>query len=149
MIKEFFEEWGVDTSLASRGGIVEKKRQQEPVRQIWMLQRSSGKLGARLGKTTGWIHRKHLKHKNVKMIPDASYEKIDNQGLWYKVKDGETKLLAVDHIVSCVGQEPLDDLYQPLEQKGIVVHKVGGSFKAKELDAKFAIDQATRLAIKV
>ena len=45
----------------------------------------------------------------VNMLAGVSYEKIDDQGLHLKV-DGESRLLDVDNVVVCAGQEPLNDL---------------------------------------
>jgi 2,4-dienoyl-CoA reductase (NADPH2) len=48
--------------------------------------------------------------------------------------------------VICAGQEPLRELQQGLEESGIEYSLVGGACEARELDAKRAIDQATRTA---
>ena len=48
---------------------------------ITLCQRSKGKLGAGLGKTTGWIHRSSLKQNGVVMLPECRYERIDDVGL--------------------------------------------------------------------
>ena len=53
-------EWGVAPDFDGSGGLA-KPRPEAPARQLWLLQRSPGKPGARLGKTTGWIHRAALK----------------------------------------------------------------------------------------
>ena len=45
-------------------------------REVTLMQRKSGKLGAGLGKTTGWIHRATLKMNGVRMIGDVNYERI-------------------------------------------------------------------------
>ena len=143
-IKAFMHEWGVDMTYRERGGIA-LNPPEEPVREIFLLQRSSGKLGARLGKTTGWIHRTALKKKQVKMIGNAAYTGIDDEGFHITI-DGKQEVLPVDHVIICAGQEPLRALYAPLQAKGIKVHLIGGADEAKELDAKRAIDQGARLA---
>ncbi len=102
-------------------------------------------MGKRLGKTTGWIHRSSLKHKQVQMISGVTYDFIDDEGLHLTV-EGKPVLLAVDTVVICAGQIELKDLYEPLKQAGKSVHLVGGAYKALELDARHAIDQACRLA---
>ncbi|MCV9385159.1 NADPH-dependent 2,4-dienoyl-CoA reductase [Reichenbachiella ulvae] len=146
---EFLKEWGVDPTNEVRGGIEGiKPKAHASKRKVWMFQRSKGKMGARLGKTTGWIHRLALKNKKVKMITAVTYDKIDDQGLHY-TRDGKSQMLEVDHIVLCAGQLSEDSLYEQLKEKGAIVHKVGGAAEALELDAKRAIDQATRLATKV
>ncbi len=98
-----------------------------------------------MGKTTGWIHRTTLQHKKVEMIGGVTYEAIDDQGLHIKTKEG-SRLLAVDSIIVCAGQVSLNALYQSLKKVGITVHLIGGAYKAAELDAKNAIEQACRLA---
>jgi 2,4-dienoyl-CoA reductase (NADPH2) len=113
-----------------------------------MLKRSKGKFGGKLGKTTGWIHRSTLKKKNVQFINRVQYTKIDDQGLHY-VQNEESKVLEVDHIVICAGQNPLKELLLPLENNGLKVHVIGGADVAAELDAKRAIDQGARLAAKL
>ncbi len=79
-IEDFMEEWGVDMAYKNRGAIMEIEPTKSP-REVFLLQRSKGKLGERLGKTTGWIHRSALKMKRVKMISDVGYQKIDDTGL--------------------------------------------------------------------
>ena len=109
------------------------------------LQRSPGKLGARLGKTTGWIHRATLKSKGVRMLAGVEYIGLDDAGLRIRI-DGVEQLLPVDHVVICAGQEPLRELLEPLRAAGRPVHVIGGADLALELDAKRAIDQGSRLA---
>ena len=121
-------------------------------RQVTLLQRKAGKLGAGLGKTTGWIHRAALKMKNVQMVSDINYERIGahDGALGLFVTHGERRtdgeVIACDTIVLCAGQEPLRELQAPLEAAGVKVHLIGGAHEAGELDAKRAIDQGTRLA---
>jgi 2,4-dienoyl-CoA reductase (NADPH2) len=112
---------------------------------VYLLQRKGTKPGAGLGKTTGWIHRRALKMKKVEMIPGARYDLIDDRGLHFSVGE-KRSVLEVDNVVLCAGQEPLRELQQPLATAGILVHLVGGADVAAELDAKRAINQATRLA---
>ncbi|MEP3389030.1 MAG: NADPH-dependent 2,4-dienoyl-CoA reductase [Reichenbachiella sp.] len=143
-IEDFMHEWGVDIKNEHRGGLV-KPEMPKSKREIVMLQRSEGKMGAKLGKTTGWIHRTTLKHKQVKMITHVTYDKIDDEGLHITIK-GEQQVLPVDHIILCAGQLPENSLVTTLEQEGVNVAKIGGADVAAELDAKRAIDQASRLA---
>lgn len=144
-IEDFMHEWGVDIKNEERGGLV-KPEMPKAKREIFMLQRSEGKMGERLGKTTGWIHRTTLKHKQVKMITNVSYDKIDDEGLHITINGKEQQVLPVDHIILCAGQLPENTLVAELEQKGLKVTKIGGADVAAELDAKRAIDQASRLA---
>ncbi len=140
----FMEEWGVDTAY-QKGGALTKPHPEPSPRTIYLLQRTKGKVGAKLGKTTGWIHRSSLKMKKVETIDGVTYEKIDDQGLHINI-DGFYKLLEVDNIVICAGQEPLNALFEPLKEAGISTHIIGGAFEARELDAKMAIEQGSKLA---
>lgn len=146
----WMKEWGVGDPSQSRGGIV-KPDVTPPARQVTLLQRKASQPGKGLGKTTGWIHRAALKKKKVEMLAGANYEGIDEKGL--HVTFGEKRenptLIECDTIVLCTGQIPLRELQAPLEAQGVKVHLVGGAFEAGELDAKRAIDQATRLAVLI
>ena len=146
-LDEWMKEWGVTDPALSRGGVTQAEVT-SAARQVTLLQRKAGKPGAGLGRTTGWIHRAVLKTKQVKMIPGVNYERISEQGLHisYGEKRERPEVIAVDHIILCAGQEPLRELQAPLAATGIKVHLVGGAEVASELDAKRAINQATRLA---
>ncbi len=143
-VEAFAKEWGIDTGFEQAGGVVAPQAAPSP-RTVYLCQRSKGKVGAKLGKTTGWIHRTELRKKGVEMISNVTYQSIDDLGLHLLV-DGESKLLEVDQIIVCAGQEPLKTLYTPLEKKGCEVYLIGGADEARELDAKRAIEQAARLA---
>nr|WP_129954421.1 NADPH-dependent 2,4-dienoyl-CoA reductase [Rahnella sp. RFA10(1/100)] len=145
----FSQEWGIDQSLTHRGGLAPQGPQPEPAaRDIVLLQRKTTKVGAGLGKTTGWIHRASLLQRGVKMQSGVSYERIDDAGL-HLMMNGEPVCLEVDNIIICAGQEPQRALYQPLQEAGQTVHLIGGADVAVELDARRAIDQGTRLALKI
>ncbi|MGB3392724.1 MAG: FAD/NAD(P)-binding oxidoreductase, partial [Stenotrophomonas sp.] len=137
-------EWGVDPSFETRGSLA-KPQPERPARQVWLLQRSPGKPGARLGKTTGWIHRATLKAKGVKMLGGVEYLGVDDGGLRIRV-DGSEQVLDVGTVVVCAGQEPRRELAAALHAAGRSVHVIGGADVAAELDAKRAIDQGSRLA---
>ncbi|WP_150237123.1 NADPH-dependent 2,4-dienoyl-CoA reductase [Nocardiopsis quinghaiensis] len=142
--EEFLRKWGVDTDPASPGGLREPERPAPP-RTVHLLQRKSTKVGAGLGKTTGWIHRLELRHRDVEMVAGADYDRIDDEGLHLTV-DGEKRVLDVDTVVLCTGQDPRRDLAGELAAAGRGAHLIGGTDEATELDAKRAIDQGTRLA---
>lgn len=145
-IPAFMQEWGIDMTFSSRGGIEGMQAQPTPSpREIYLLQRKSTKIGAGLGKTTGWAHRVGLKNKGVQMIVGCEYLKIDDGGLHIKVNN-EVQVLAVDNIVVCAGQDPLQELVAGLTKP---FHLIGGADVAVELDAKRAIAQGTQLAAKV
>ncbi|MEU1346753.1 NADPH-dependent 2,4-dienoyl-CoA reductase [Streptomyces sp. NPDC005795] len=140
----FFRQWGVDTEYRERGGLGTAERPKSP-RTVHLLQRKASKVGAGLGKTTGWIHRTELRHRGVTMIAGVGYDRIDDDGLHVTV-DGEQHLLPVDTIVLCAGQEPRRELYEELLAAGRPAHLIGGADVAAELDAKRAIRQGTELA---
>lgn len=143
-IEAYRAQWGIDPQYAHRGGITAPQISKTP-RQIWLLQRSKGKVGERLGKTTGWAHRLTLKKHGVQMLSEVQYTKIDDQGLHLTVK-GEAQILPADHIVICAGQERRDGLYKPLQEAGIPVYLIGGAKEASELDAKRAIAEGLEIA---
>jgi 2,4-dienoyl-CoA reductase (NADPH2) len=136
-------EWGVD----GNGALTKPKPDPSP-RQVFLLQRKEGRIGAGLGKTTGWVHRAALKSKRVEQIPGVNYERIDDEGLHITFGKDRSKprTLAVDNVVICAGQESHRDLADTLRAAGKSVHLIGGADVAAELDAKRAIDQGTRLA---
>jgi 2,4-dienoyl-CoA reductase (NADPH2) len=80
------------------------------------------------------------------MWSGVAYEGIDDDGLHVRV-GGEAKLLRVDTVVVCAGQEPQRELAGPLEAAAIAHTVIGGADVAAELDAKRAIDQGTRVAL--
>lgn len=142
-IPAFMAEWGIDMTFHARGGVegMTPKIEKSP-REIMLLQRKSTKVGAGLGKTSGWAHRTGLRNKGVRMIPGCEYHKFDDQGLHLSI-DGEEQILAVDNLIICAGQDPLRALEAGLEKP---YHLIGGADVAMELDAKRAIDQGTRLS---
>ena len=145
--QKFYDEWGIDTSYAHVGGLKQPVLEQSD-REIYLLQRKAKAVGASLGKTTGWIHRTGLKHRDVKMIAGASYDKIDDQGLHITVNDQPT-VLEVDHVIICAGQESYTAMYDQLKADGKNVHLIGGAKEAGELDAKRAIRQGAELAATI
>ena len=144
---KFYEEWGIDTDYAQAGGL-RHARVEAPARRVHLLQRKAAKVGDQLGKTTGWIHRASLKARRVAMHSGVSYERIDDAGL-HLTLDGEARVLDVDHVVVCAGQEPLRELHDALRAAGCAVHLIGGADVAAELDAKRAILQGTSLAASI
>ena len=142
-------EWGVGDPSDARGGVAGvRAKPAPPAREIMLLQRKTGKPGAGLGKTTGWIHRTALKMKRVQMLGGVRYDRIDDAGLHITIAD-QPQTLAVDTVVLCTGQEPRRDLLAPLQAAGLKVQLIGGADVAAELDAKRAIRQATLLALSL
>lgn len=141
---QFFDEWGIDITGESRGGIKSPDVLESP-REVFLLQRKKEKPGKRLGKTTGWIHRSSLKHRHVQMFSGVTYECINDRGL-HVVMDERSHVFEVDSVIICTGQVESQALFDPLKTAGQTVHLVGGAYKALELDARHAISQACRLA---
>ncbi|MFG3365553.1 FAD-dependent oxidoreductase [Streptomyces sp. NPDC048156] len=140
----YFRQWGVDMDYQERGGLAKPERPAPP-RAVHLLQRKTSKVGAGLGKTTGWIHRTELRHRGVTMVAGATYDRIDDAGLHVTV-DGNSTVIPVDTVVLCTGQEPQRGLYDDLLSAGREAHLIGGADVAAELDAKRAIRQGTELA---
>ncbi len=148
-VAKFLDEWGIDHNLEARGGIegIEPKGEPSP-REVTLMQRKETKVGAKLGKTTGWIHRLTLKHKNVKMINGIQYNKISDEGLHITRKE-KAEVMDVDTIILCAGQLSKRDLLEPLEKLGKKPILIGGADFANELDAKRAIKQGSEVAAKL
>ena len=145
-VTQFMSQWGIDMTMQARGGVAEIPQNIEASpREIYLLQRKTSKVGAGLGKTTGWVHRTGLQQKKVNMLAGCEYQAIDDQGLHLTV-GGEAQVLDVDHIIVCAGQDPNQSLSQGLERP---YHLIGGAQKASQLDAKRAIRQGTLLAIEL
>ena len=156
-IADFWREWGIDSKQSARGGLLpqEVQHHKKPKRQVHLLQRKQGKLGANLGRTTGWIHRATLKAGNVNMINGVSYDKVDIDGNLHYTKNNTKHVLDVDTIVLCAGQVEERTLQELVAVKNNArldsrnVYTIGGAEEAGELDAKQAIDMGTRLALKI
>lgn len=138
-------EWGIDLQARQHGGLV-KPEAAHPVREIFLLQRKASKVGAGLGKTSGWVHRATLQRNHVKMMAGVEYQKVDDQGLHISV-GGQQHILDVDHVILCAGQESLTELMpDQISESGPRFHKIGGAALASELDAKRAIKEGAELA---
>lgn len=162
-VEDFWKEWGVDPNQNYRGGLSKDGPtlpHGTPKKSVFLMQRKKGKVGATLGRTTGWIHRASLKNSTkVESISGVkSYDKIDDNGnLVYTIVNkqtgqAETRILEVDTIVLCAGQ--LEERTLEIGSKSVQklhnkVYPIGGAYKAGELDAKRAIDMGTRLAHKI
>ena len=150
-ILDFQKKWGIDKNWGSeknkdKSGLTTPNPPM-PTREIYLLQRTE-KFGRSLGKTTGWIHKAEMKLGDVKMIGNAIYKKINDDGLHIEI-NGKTQVLAVDNIVICAGQKANNTLKTPLEKAKIKTHIIGGANDAKELDAKKAILEGLMLAEKI
>ncbi|SFU46390.1 NADPH-dependent 2,4-dienoyl-CoA reductase [Pseudoduganella namucuonensis] len=151
-VEHWTREWGVDLKATSGGGLVAPAAD-EPVRQLYLLQRKTSKVGAGLGKTSGWVHRAVLARNGVVMLAGVQYNKIDDHGLHITV-DGDERLLAVDNVIICAGQDSLAELMPAADAPQASgpdgrtprFHKIGGAALAAELDAKRAIKEGAELA---
>ncbi|MDV2077844.1 NADPH-dependent 2,4-dienoyl-CoA reductase [Marinobacter xestospongiae] len=147
------QEWGVAGDYEGPGGLAERQPMTSP-RKIYLMQRKTSKVGGGLGKTSGWVHRNSLKHRQVEMLAGCRYDRIDDDGLHITVtsRDGkqqESRVLAVDHVIICAGQESFRELHDQLTERGVNSHLIGGADVAEELDAKRAIRQGTEVAAQL
>ncbi len=151
-VDAYLDEWGIDRTLVARGGLVAPRphagAQSAPRRRVYLLQRKAGRLGAGLGKTTGWIHRASLKTRGVIMRGGVTYQRIDDDGLHIGTENGP-EVLAVDHVIICAGQESVNALAGELASAGKPVHVIGGALLAAELDAERAIREGVTLAARL
>ncbi|MBU2882200.1 FAD-dependent oxidoreductase [Psychrosphaera sp. B3R10] len=136
--------WGVDTDYSERGAI-KKQKEDQPTRKIYLMQRKNTKVGAGLGKTSGWVHRMELKRSGVDMMAGVEYKALTEEGLEIII-DGETRILDVDNVIVCAGQLSNTTLADELKALGADVEIIGGASYASELDAKRAIRQGAELA---
>jgi 2,4-dienoyl-CoA reductase (NADPH2) len=144
---DYFAEWGIDRTLTRPGGLA-PERAVASRRRVYLLQRKPGKLGATLGKTTGWIHRTALKHRGVVMRNGVSYESISDAGLHIRTDSG-MEVLEVDHVIICAGQLSENRLLADFAGSTRPVHVIGGALLAAELDAERAIREGTELAARI
>jgi 2,4-dienoyl-CoA reductase (NADPH2) len=151
-LNQWKTEWGISDPETDRGGLAPAgPKPQAPTRDVVMLQRKAEKVGRRLGKTTGWIHRATLQMKGVQMIAGVNYERIDSNGVHISfgpIRDNP-QLIVADNIIICAGQLPERSLADALNERGVNSHAIGGSDIASELDAKRAIDQGARVAAAI
>jgi 2,4-dienoyl-CoA reductase (NADPH2) len=149
-LKDWKAEWGVADPQEVRGALT-TPIPAPSAREVYLLQRTKGPQGKRLGKTSGWVHRASLKAKGVQQLSGVNYERIDDDGLHISFGRDRSppRLLEVDNVVICAGQEPVRDLEDGLRRRGINPHVIGGAAVAAELDAKRAIRQGTELAAKL
>lgn len=146
-LDEWLAHWGVGDPSVDRGGLSAKK-DRTPAREVWLLQRRTSTIGKDLGRTSGWAHRIVLKDSGVHHVTGVTYDRVDDAGLHVTV-DGEQRVLDVDHVVVCAGQESVRDLFDELAERGSSAHLIGGADVAAELDAKRAIKQGTEVAARL
>lgn len=146
-LDSWLREWNIDKSLSYSGGLLPSDDYISP-REVWLMQRRSGKVGKGPGRTTGWIHRRTLAKRGVHLWSGVEYHAIDDQGLHLMI-DGQARILEVDNIVICSGQTSVDSLSALLTEQGLTVHVIGGAEEAGEVDAKRVIRQGVELAAKL
>lgn len=137
---DWMAHWGVGDPSVHPGGLTERKAR-SPQREVTLIQRKTTPIGVGLGKTSGWAHRAVLKQSGVTQLSGATYDLIDDAGVHLTVH-GEHRLVEVDHVVVCAGQESVRDLVSDARPGWYVV---GGADVAAELDAKRAIKQGTEV----
>ena len=148
-IDTFAREWGIDFERHPRGGVTGVRPQvQAADRTVYLMQRKTDPVGKTLGRTTGWTHKATLAKRGVHMLNGVHYQAIDDDGLHTTVH-GEPTRFEVDTIIVCAGQEPLRSLFEDLTAAGLSAQLVGGAYQAQELDAKRAINQASRMAAEI
>ena len=158
-IEAFNKTWGIDTTGLVPGGL----KKGEPVigeREITMMQRGTGKVGGKLGATTGWIHRAALKHQKVTQIPGCTYESLNGNTLTYSIGE-KKKTMEVDSVILCAGQKSNREIYYQLKSQlvkpvgtlpsfaDVPIETVGGALLASELDAKRAIMEAHTATLRL
>ncbi|WP_410874848.1 FAD-dependent oxidoreductase [Nocardia sp. A7] len=150
-LDEWKEEWGVDSENEQAPGQLRKPKPSPAARDVVLLQRKSTPFGKDLGKTSGWVHRAALKAKGVEQVGGVNYDRIDDAGLHisFGEKRENPRVIEVDNVIVCAGQESVRELEEPLRAAGVDLHLIGGADLAAELDAKRAIDQGTRLAARL
>ncbi|MEV0063077.1 NADPH-dependent 2,4-dienoyl-CoA reductase [Nocardia sp. NPDC050718] len=150
-LDEWKEEWGVDSEDEQVRGQLKQPKPSPAARDVVLLQRKSTPFGKDLGKTSGWVHRAALKAKGVEQVGGVNYERIDDQGLHisFGEKHEKPRVIEVDNVIVCAGQESVRELEEPLRAAGVDLHLIGGADVAAELDAKRAIAQGTRLAARL
>lgn len=147
---EFFEQWGVDADANYQSnGALQPAHPPTPARQVYLLQRSKGKLGKSLNKTTGWVHKATIKQAGVIQMAGVTYDKVTEEGLWVTI-DGTSQLLRVDTVVLCVGQESVNHLMPQLGDTPKADYQViGGAKLSERLDAKRAIREGFEVAVRL
>lgn len=155
-VETWREHWGVTDPARHRGGILpakagtaadgpDHKHDERRSREVHLLQRKETKIGAGLGRTTGWVHRAELRRAGIIPHLGVTYHRIDEQGL-HITEDGQEQVIAVDTVVICAGQESnrslAEEILEARSGRSPRVHVVGGADVAAELDAERAIRQA-------
>jgi 2,4-dienoyl-CoA reductase (NADPH2) len=96
-------------------------------RPITIAQRSSKKIGYKLGRTTRWITMNELEAKGVQMLRSASLEGVCAEGVNLLVQ-GEHRTIPARTLVMATGQRPLHEtLCNALAQAGLRFTVIGAA----------------------
>ena len=144
-VSSFHKKWGVDLSGNSPGALV-KPAPKITDRRLHILYRSHQKPAASLGISTGWILRSTIKQQQVLMHEGCSYIKINDHGLHFSVNE-QHKVLPVDNVIICAGQETSVDVAALCTKKGIPFILIGGAKDSNNLDARRAISEGYALGL--
>lgn len=142
---DYYSQWGIDLSYINGAGLMTIEHGIRD-REVHIFYRSNTKFGQSLGKTTGWIHRMHLKNQGVLIHSGVEYDRIDDEGLHYREK-GTSAVLKADSIILCTGQVSEPGPLEYVKQSRIPYTVIGGARLAGELDAKRAIEEGVRCAL--
>ena len=150
ILEDWKAEWGAANPHEVRGALT-APAPAPAAREVYLLQRTRGPQGTRLGKTSGWVHRASVKAKAVQQLSGVNYERIDDDGLHISFGHDRCgrRVLALDNVVICAGQNSVRDLDEGLRRRGLHPYVIGGAARAAELDAKRAIRQGTELAARL
>ena len=144
--EEYSAHWGIDMQLEHRGALQEKQ-ERTPLRKVSILQRSSKKLGNKLGKTTVWSHRTELQQLGVGVFNTSIGLKILGGELLFN-SNGVDYVLQPNAIVLCLGQRSAQTDVLTFVEAVIPLHVLGGAHDTNGLDAKKVIREATEWALK-
>jgi 2,4-dienoyl-CoA reductase (NADPH2) len=144
-VSSFHKKWGVDLNGNSPGALV-KPAPTITDRSLHILHRSNQKPAPSLGISTGWILRSALKQQQVLVHEGCSYKNINDQGLHFTVNE-QHKVLPVDNVIICAGQESSNDVAAHCANKGIPFHLIGGAKDSNNLDACRAISEGYALGL--
>lgn len=143
--------WGVGDPAEHRGGVQPVPSAAErQVPEVHLLQRRTSRIGAGLGRTTGWVHRAELRRAGVIEHVGVEYLGVDAAGLHFR-EGGKEETLAVDLVLVCAGQESQTQLLQELQatRPADSITVVGGARLAGELDAERAIREGHEAALAI
>ncbi|MFE3058768.1 FAD-dependent oxidoreductase [Nocardia sp. NPDC059239] len=150
-VGRFHREYGVEIGSVAAGGIGRRMNQTHEgglPRTVVMTQRSGAKPGRNLGVTTMWIKRERLRAAGLEILTGVSYSKVGEDGLHIE-QGGVDRTIEADTVINCTGQEPRTDLVEMLATARIRCSLIGGARDSSGVDIGRAVDEATRLAVRI